>query len=107
MWQAKFVAWTCSLVTLFCYFDSSPGVATIQTAYEREESAGSTLHDKGLRVLQTQCDDGKTGRFLCQVVFISRADPTERLYFDVIAVARKSGGWELQSGLCKPKGIGR
>ena len=37
MWQA--VGWACSLVGLAC--SSVPNVAVIQTAYEREEAAGS------------------------------------------------------------------
>lgn len=33
--------------------------------------------------------------------FISKADPTERLYFDIVSVARDGDGWTLKSGLCK------
>jgi hypothetical protein len=32
---------------------------------------------------------------------MSKDDPDERLYFDVVAVARTDEGWELRSGLCK------
>jgi len=32
---------------------------------------------------------------------VSKDDPDQRLYFDVIAVARRNGRWELQSGLCR------
>jgi hypothetical protein len=39
--------------------------------------------------------------FLCETTFISKGDSTERLYFDIVAVARKGDGWELKSGLCK------
>jgi hypothetical protein len=39
--------------------------------------------------------------FLCEVTFISKSDPSERLYFDIVAVARTAAGWELKSGLCK------
>jgi hypothetical protein len=28
-------------------------------------------------------------------------DPRQRLYFDVVAIARTEKGWELRSGLCK------
>jgi hypothetical protein len=35
------------------------------------------------------------------VTFVSRADPAERLYFDIVAVAHAGDGWELKSGLCK------
>jgi len=97
MWQA--VVWACSLVGLSC--NSVPDMATIQTAYEREASSGSTLHDRGLRVLQAKCHDDSSDRFLCEVMFVSNTDPNGRLYFDIVAVARMAEGWELKSGLCK------
>jgi hypothetical protein len=69
---------------------SSPSdIAVIQTAYEREASTGSTLHDNNA--------DG----FLCEITFVSKSDPTERLYFDIVSVARAGDTWELKSGLCK------
>ena len=91
--------WLCALVATSC--NPVPDIAVIQTAYEREASAGSKLHDKGLQVLQAKCHDNKTDKFLCEVTFISKSDPTERLYFDIVAVARVGDGWELKSGLCK------
>jgi hypothetical protein len=91
--------WICSLVGLLC--DPVPDVSIVQTAYEREASADSGLHDKGLEVRTTKCHDSADGRFLCEVTFISTADPIERLYFDIVAVARTKDGWILQSGLCK------
>ena len=97
MWQA--VGWICALVAMSCY--AAPDVTVIQTAYEREASASSTLHDKGLQVLQSKCHDDGVDRFLCEVTFISKSDPAERLYFDIVAVARTRDGWELKSGLCK------
>jgi hypothetical protein len=98
MWQG-WQGWICALVALYC--NSAPDVATIQAAYDRESSAGSKLHDKDLKVLQAKChDDGKDG-YLCEVMFTSTTDTNERLYFDIVAVARKGGGWGLQSGLCK------
>ena len=97
MWQA--VVWACSLVGLSC--NSLPDRATIQTAYEREASSGSALHDKGLRVLQAKCHDDSTDRFLCEVTFISNSDPNKRLYFDIVAVARTADAFALKSGLCK------
>jgi hypothetical protein len=77
-------------------------MTVIQSAYEREASSGSKLHDKGLQVLKADCDeDGAAGRFLCQVTFLSKDDPNERLYFDIVAVARTENGRGLKSGLCK------
>jgi hypothetical protein len=83
MWQA--VEWICALVAMAC--NPLPDYAAIQAAYEREASAGSPLHDKGLEVLQAECQDNGADGFLCEVTFISKGDPTERLYFDIVAVA--------------------
>jgi hypothetical protein len=66
--------------------NSVPDIAAIQGAYEREASAGSTLHDKGLQVLQAQCHDDGTDKFICDLTLISKADP-ERPYFDIVSVA--------------------
>jgi hypothetical protein len=96
----SFAVWACTLIGLSCD-PSTPDVAVIQSAYERESSNGSKLHDLGLKVLEASCDDGATGRFLCQVTFLSKDDPSQRLYFDVVAVARTDKGWKLESGLCK------
>ena len=101
---ASLTIWACALVGLSCDA-STPDMAIIQSAYEREASSGSKLHDKGLRVLEATCDEdggaGAAGRFLCQVTFLSNDDPEQRLYFDIVAVARTDKGWELKSGLCK------
>ena len=101
MWLVDLVFWLCPLVGLSCGGATTPNVSIIQSAYEREASIGSPLHDKGLKVIEANCDDSKAGRYLCQVTFMSSSDPEQRLYFDVIAVARSEQGWELKSGLCK------
>jgi hypothetical protein len=91
----------CTLLGFSCRVDATPSVSTIQSAYEREASSGSTLHDKGLRVVEASCDDPVNGELLCQVTFLSNDDPNQRLYFDIVAVTRSNRGWELRSGLCK------
>jgi hypothetical protein len=93
------IQWFCALIAMAC--NPVPDHTVIQAAYEREASAGSALHDKGLDVLQAKCHDNGADGFLCEVTFISKGDPTERLYFDIVAVARAADGWELKSGLCK------
>ena len=98
MWKIV-VGRICAMVALSC--NSLPDIAVIQTAYEREASTGSTLHDTGLQVLQAKCHDNNADGFLCEVTFISKSDPTERLYFDIVSVARAGETWELKSGLCK------
>lgn len=97
MWP--FVGWICAAVAMSC--KPVPDVASIQAAYDQEASLGSTLHDKGLKVLQAKCHDGSEGRFLCEITFISRDDPEGRMYFDIVAVARAGDAWALKSGLCK------
>jgi hypothetical protein len=100
MWAAGFILWACSLVGMSCDA-STPNVALIQSACEREASNGGKLHDRGLRLLEATCDSSAAGGFLCQVTFMSNDDPNQRLYFDVVAVTRTAKGWELRSGLCK------
>jgi hypothetical protein len=99
MSQIGFGALACSLLGWLCA--PAPGVAIIQSAYEREASAASIRHDSGLRVREAKCHDRDEGRYLCEVTFTSADDPTERLYFDIVAVDRSSTGWTLTSGLCK------
>ena len=101
MGLSDFVFWACSLAGLSCGTTASPNVSAIQSAYEIESAGGSTLHDKGLRVIEASCDEPSGGTYLCQVTFLSTEDPNQRLYFDVIAVARGDRRWELKSGLCK------
>ena len=79
----------------------APSVAVIQSAYDREAGAGSKLHDTTLQVREAKCHDDGTDRYRCEVTFISKSDPTERQFFDIVAVTRVAGGWELKSGLCK------
>jgi len=99
MWQVNLVAWACTAIGPLC--TSVPTVPVIQAAYEREATAGSKLHDQGLKVLTSKCHDNSSDRFLCEVTFVSVNDPKERLYFDIVAVARADNGWQLTSGLCK------
>lgn len=101
MESVRLLVWLCSLASLFCGAPAKPDLSTLQLTYEREEAQGSALHDKGLRIVEASCNPPSDGRSLCQVTFLSKDDPDQRLYFDVISVARHDGQWELQSGLCK------
>jgi hypothetical protein len=101
MWQTNFALWACSLVGLSCNISSAPDASIIQAAYDREASAVNSLHDQNLRVIEARCSESGPERFLCEITFLSNDDPTERLYFDVIALARTGPVWELKSGLCK------
>ena len=97
MWPSA--QWICALVALSCA--AEPNAAVIQSAYDREAAAGSKLHDKTLQVLQAKCHDDGTDKYRCEITFISKSDPTERPFFDIVAVARVADRWELKSGLCK------
>ena len=99
MSQIGFGGLTCALIGWLCA--PAPGVAIIQTAYEREASAAGIRHDSGLRVLEAKCHDRDDGRYLCEVTFTSTDDHGGRLYFDIVAVDRSNDGWTLTSGLCK------
>jgi hypothetical protein len=92
------VQWLCALAATSC--NSLPDIAALQTAYECEAAAGSAVHDNGLQVLQANCHDDDSDKFLCEATFISKGDP-ERPYFDIVTVAQAGEGWELKSGLCK------
>ena len=97
MWQAA--QWLCALVALSCA--ATPGAAVIQSAYDREQTAGNKLHDDSLQVLQAECRDDGTDKYRCEITFISKNDPAARPFFDIVSVARAADGWELKSGLCK------
>jgi hypothetical protein len=84
-----------------CSDIAEPNLAVLQSAYDRESTQANSRHDPNLQLTNAKCDDGTSGRFLCQVAFLSRSDPSERLYFDVVAIARQNDAWVLQSGLCK------
>jgi len=107
MWQAA--QWVCAPVALSLVAVSlvalswgrAPGAAVIQSAYDREAGAGSKLHDTTLQVRQAKCHDDGSDKYRCEVMFISKSDPTERQFFDIVAVARVADGWKLKSGLCK------
>jgi hypothetical protein len=101
VWTTKLVFWVCSVAGLSCGAAVGPNVSIIQSAYESEASSGSSLHDRGLKVIEASCDKPVGDQFLCQITFLSADDPTQRLYFDIVAVNRSAQGWELKSGLCK------
>jgi hypothetical protein len=77
--QADFILWACALMGLSCDVAARPNVSIIQSACEREATSANSPHDKGLRVIETACDDGADARFLCQVTFLSNDDPSQRL----------------------------
>jgi len=101
MWATGLIVWICSVAGLSCGAVGMPNVSIIQSAYELEASSGSSLHDRGLKVIEASCDKPVGDQFLCQVTFLSTDDPNQRLYFDIVAVNRSARGWELKSGLCK------
>jgi hypothetical protein len=97
------IAWACLQTGLSC--GGAPDASIIQSAYEREAGSGDKLHDSGLKVIEAKCHDDASQRvgekYLCEVKFVSTNDPTERLYFDIVAVTRIGDGWKLAGGLCR------
>jgi hypothetical protein len=100
-WQTALKLWVCSLIGLSSGVDTAPTVAAIQAAYDQEAALGTSKHDKNLMLIEAKCDAGQNGRFRRQVTFLSKDDPSERLYFDIVAIARVEPGWRLKNGLCK------
>ncbi len=99
MLVAVVLAWACSATGIAC---GAPTAEIIQNAYEQEAPASGVRHDKGLKIVEATCDKGDgTGRFLCQVSFVSADDPDKRLYFDIVSASLTEKGWILTSGLCK------
>lgn|SRR5579864_4138225 len=97
---ATFFVWVCAMTGMSC--DSNPNAAIIQQAYEQEAPSSGVRHDKGLQIVDASCDHGDaSGRFLCQVSFVSEDDPAKRLYFDIVSASHTDKGWTLTSGLCK------
>ena len=89
-------------VALPAHAATEPTLGIVQAAYDREQGRSDIKHDKDLVITSVQCSSGKSEReYLCWVNFISRADPTETVYFDVAAVAEIETGWTLKSGLCR------
>jgi hypothetical protein len=89
----------CNVTGLSC---TTPTAEIIQKAYEQEAPSSGVRHDKGLKIVEATCDSGnESGRFLCQVSFVSEDDPDKRLYFDIVSAALTDKGWVLTSGLCK------
>jgi len=66
MQSLRVLAWVCSLAGLFCGSLARPDLAALQLTYDQEEAQGSTLHDKGLRIVEASCEAPSDGRSLCQ-----------------------------------------
>jgi hypothetical protein len=69
-------------------FEAAQDCIAIQRAYDQEASLGTSKHDNNLMLIEAKFDAGQNGRFRCQVTFLSKDDPGERLYFDIVAIAR-------------------
>ena len=81
-----------------------PDLNSIQTAYERELARGTRKHDPGLHVRAAECNPVALAgpeTFVCSIKFTTTKDRDERLYLDIVQVAREQTGWSLKSGLCR------
>ena len=81
------------------------GERDVEGCRGRHAMAGAPLRDgaDAVLVIRYMVRDGVIGRRHAEreVVLQYPADPSEHLYFDIVAVARAGDGWELKSGLCK------
>ncbi|MFY9656493.1 MAG: hypothetical protein WAK01_07890 [Methylocystis sp.] len=89
------------LATVIAIKERPPDVAIMQASYDEQESAGSSLHDRNLQIIEVSCMR-YAPNYRCFVTFLSKADPYQHLYYDVAEMAPTAlGGWQLISGLCK------
>lgn len=99
MWH--FLLCGCVCAALSCDCLARPDASIIQSVYDSEAANGSPLHDRDLRVIGASCNIAAEGEYLCQVTFLSNADPNKRLYFDIVSIDQTYHGWKLRSGLCR------
>ena len=77
-----------------------PGVADVQSAYDAARITNADKHVFDLAITDAKCSAMKAGGYACQVDFVRRTAPEQRLYFDVVTVDDRTGQWVLLSGLC-------
>lgn len=80
-----------------------PDVAVIQTAYADAEAEAQGRHAKDLVIESAECYPLAAGSFMCQVSYTHHAEPSGRVYFDVVTLTGTGAGWTLVSGLCRAR----
>jgi hypothetical protein len=77
-----------------------PTVSSVQSAYDAARLENAERHTADLVIQDAQCSPMKAGGYACQIDFVRKAAPEQRLYFDVITLDERAGQWVLLSGLC-------
>jgi hypothetical protein len=80
-----------------------PSVAAIQAAYDGARVDNAERHAFDLEIQDAKCSEMKAGGYACQIDFVRRSAPEQRLYFDVVTLDERAGQWVLLSGLCVTK----
>lgn len=83
---------------------AGPGPESVQRAYDLARADNAERHVYDLVIETARCNPMRTGGYACQIDFTRRSEPDKRLYFDVVTLAERDGGWVLLSGLCFTRG---
>ena len=80
-----------------------PTAQSVQAAYDAARVENAERHAYDLVIEAARCSAMKAGGYACQIDFVRRAAPEQRLYFDVVTLDERDGQWVLLSGLCVKK----
>jgi hypothetical protein len=81
----------------------APSMASIQAAYDAARVENADRHAFDLVIQDAKCSEMKAGGYACQIDFVRKSAPEQRLYFDVVTLDERAGQWTLLSGLCVKK----
>jgi hypothetical protein len=84
-------------------FAALPTAQSVQSAYDEARVENAERHAYDLVIETAQCSAMKAGGYACQIDFVRRAAPEQRLFFDVVTLDERDGRWVLLSGLCVKK----
>jgi hypothetical protein len=82
---------------------AAPSIESVQAAYDAARVENAERHAFDLVIQDAKCIEMKAGGYACQVDFVRRTAPEQRLYFDVVTLDERAGQWVLLSGLCVTK----
>ena len=80
-----------------------PSAASVQAAYDAARVESAERHAFDLVIQDAKCSEMKAGGYACQIDFVRKSAPEQRLYFDVVTLDERAGQWVLLSGLCVTK----
>src|SRR4051794_15982263 len=80
-----------------------PTAQSVQSAYDAARTENTERHAYDLVIQDAKCSGMNAGGYACQIDFVRRAAPEQRLFFDVVTLDERDGRWVLLSGLCVKK----